>query len=190
MLTVGKGEQAITHRTAVAYNTGNPVWQHEELYLQNVPPGCPLRIEVWDKDHFTADDYVGSNKPELTVEVLKQVWGRQAVERRRGLVWCGGQLCLGRFGGTAGRAAQAQACGGRFPFHLRLALSKGSPAGYNLFSLSNFSCLLFLNLPPFHLLPRCLLALQGRPSTMLDDPDQCVPPTPSFACHVQGRPTH
>lgn len=75
VLTVGKGEQAITHRTAVAYNTGSPVWQHEELYLQNVPPGCPLRIEVWDRDRFTADDYVGCNKPELTVEVLKQVWG-------------------------------------------------------------------------------------------------------------------
>ncbi|KXZ50285.1 hypothetical protein GPECTOR_17g924 [Gonium pectorale] len=52
-------QKLFQYKTSVIYNTANPVFD-EEVNLRNVPLGALLFFEVYDKDHLTADDIVGT----------------------------------------------------------------------------------------------------------------------------------
>ncbi|KAL5708457.1 Protein C2-DOMAIN ABA-RELATED 5 [Ranunculus cassubicifolius] len=59
-------------KTSVMYNNVNPEW-NEELTLSVVDPNLPVKLTVYDKDTFSADDKMGEAEFEIKsfMEALK-----------------------------------------------------------------------------------------------------------------------
>ena len=64
---VGKGDPYVVlkcggqeHKTAVKKGTNNPVWHEKFTFKQ---PGPVIEVEVWDKDKFSKDDFIGEVPP-------------------------------------------------------------------------------------------------------------------------------
>jgi len=76
-------------KSKTCYKTLNPVWKEEYVLMLDSPESSTLQIEVWDKDSYRKDDFIG--------KIEQDVWSLEREVTHRltlNLVDASGSLCL------------------------------------------------------------------------------------------------